>query len=200
MIKYVVLGVTNGEGHSDPTVIVGTNQPKMFAEFSKLCNELDSDDDIVHEYTNYKKNCTSNIYSDGCDDFGVHLLELEDHKAYLIEIECNYVNQFKIINGELSELKQMIDEHIHNPDAPIIHELITPSSLKFKLHSNYSFMQIEEFVNENEMELREIGPDVIGESIVIVKPDKMSTVTFIMTGYNSNGAVYECVYCDYQQN
>ena len=68
-----------------------------------------------------------------------------------------------------------------------------------KKSNEYSFMQIEAFANERDMELREIGPDVIGESIVIIKPDEMSTITFVMTGYNGNGAIYECVYCDYSE-
>lgn len=198
MIKYVVLGVTNGEGHSDPTVIVGTDKHKMYAEFEKLCNELASYHDMRLNYTNHKSKSTSKIYSDSTDNFGAHIFELPFDKAHVIEIEACYADEIKIHEGDLNEMKQYINEHIHDEDFPVILELIPPT-FNFQKNNEYSFMQIKEFADEREMELREIGPDVIGESIIIVKPDEMSVITFVMTGYNANGAIYECVYCDYNE-
>lgn len=61
----------------------------------------------------------------------------------------------------------------------------------------YTFEGIENFANEKGYEITELGPQVIGESFLVLrKEDRDITISFILTGNSIKGFNYECIYSD----
>jgi len=64
-------------------------------------------------------------------------------------------------------------------------------------NKNYTWQQIEVFAGDNNFQIHEYGSNTVGRSFVLLdKEDKDCAISFILTGGNSQGFIYECIYCD----
>jgi hypothetical protein len=63
---------------------------------------------------------------------------------------------------------------------------------------NKNFTNIENWANENDFNLTELGKGIIGETFIVCKHEyKDITVSFILDSHNSSfGNQYTCVYSD----
>jgi hypothetical protein len=63
---------------------------------------------------------------------------------------------------------------------------------------NYSFSQIEEWANDNQFNLIELGESTIGKNFIVAEHDHRDlTVSFILDGYiPALGNQYTCIYSD----
>jgi hypothetical protein len=62
------------------------------------------------------------------------------------------------------------------------------------------FMDIEFYARHNDFEIIEYGPDLIGESFVVLKNEMNVVISYIMDGCNENGIpTFKCIYSDIKQ-
>jgi hypothetical protein len=68
---------------------------------------------------------------------------------------------------------------------------------RFKIGKEYHYTEIEDLANSFSeiLTLTEYGPNVIGESFLVLKNTFDKCVSFIMTRYG-NDAYYKCIYKD----
>lgn len=66
-----------------------------------------------------------------------------------------------------------------------------------KLLNFYTYMAIVAYADENGYEVEEHGNENrIGMHFITLRDEKDNVLSFVMTGYNGNGANYMCVYSD----
>jgi hypothetical protein len=72
------------------------------------------------------------------------------------------------------------------------------SAKDFKLDSEFYYSAIYNFCDENpDFTLTEHGENIIGESFLVLKDDDGSVISFVSTGYGTNGTIYKVVYTDF---
>ena len=66
-----------------------------------------------------------------------------------------------------------------------------------KKGNTYTFKQIENFGDENNFGLFEYGSNTVGRNFVMLDhQDKDCCISFVLTGSNSQGHQYECIYAN----
>lgn len=72
--------------------------------------------------------------------------------------------------------------------------------INMKKGNNYTYQQIEDFVNEKEYEITSFNAfesDVIGEAFVVIRKESNDiTISFMLVGNGKFGFTYECIYSD----
>ena len=63
----------------------------------------------------------------------------------------------------------------------------------FEKGLDYKYAVIELFAHSNNFEIKEYGPDLMGQNMIVLEDEKETVITFIMTGYQLQG-IYTCVY------
>lgn len=64
---------------------------------------------------------------------------------------------------------------------------------EFKVGQDYSYDQIMEFKEENDLTLNEYGPSTVEEEAMHLTDDHFN-IWFILTGTRSDGYLYTCVF------
>jgi len=68
----------------------------------------------------------------------------------------------------------------------------------FKLDSEFYYSSIDNFNDENcNFTLTEYGENLIGENFLVLKDNGGSVISFVSTGYGTNGIIYKVVYTDF---
>lgn len=68
---------------------------------------------------------------------------------------------------------------------------------KPKRGNSYIYKKIEQFANENDYTITELGNDVVGEGFLVLKHNERDlTISFVLTGATSKAYIYRCVYSD----
>ena len=66
-----------------------------------------------------------------------------------------------------------------------------------KKGTTYAFSKIQDFSNENDYNLIEIGSFNVGKNFITLQHNEKDLVlSFVLTGATSKGAIFECVYSD----
>jgi len=61
----------------------------------------------------------------------------------------------------------------------------------------FQFTLLEEFANHNDYSIIEHGRNSVGENFLVLShPDKDIKISFVLSGANQRGYVYECIYSD----
>ena len=72
------------------------------------------------------------------------------------------------------------------------------SAKDFKLDSEFYYSAIYDFNEENpDFTLTEHGENIIGENFLVLKDNDGSVVSFVLTEYGVNGAIYKVIYTDF---
>ena len=59
------------------------------------------------------------------------------------------------------------------------------------------YKTIEEFAEDNDYSMEELGKETVGESFIVLKHnEKDLTISFVLVSSGSNGFNYECIYSD----
>lgn len=68
---------------------------------------------------------------------------------------------------------------------------------KPKLGNSYIYNKIEQFANDNNYTVTELGENVIGENFLVLKHnEKDITISFVLTGATFKTYIYRCIYSD----
>jgi len=72
------------------------------------------------------------------------------------------------------------------------------SAKDFKLDSEFQYANIENFIDDDDnFTLTEYGKILIGEHFIVLKDIHDLVISFVLTGYGVNGAIYKVVYTDF---
>ena len=63
-------------------------------------------------------------------------------------------------------------------------------------YKTYEYSQIEQFAQDNNFEISDIGNNCLGENFIILKNAKDEVISFVYSGYNGHGGSFTCIYND----
>jgi hypothetical protein len=90
---YLVLNLTNGDGYSSPDIELFFDRGSAMDKFAQYVGYH-----IINEatITDSHENKILFLSDDECDNYGVHMIELDDKKHHSINIDCNYSDEITI--------------------------------------------------------------------------------------------------------
>lgn len=111
---YLVLDLTNGDGYSDPTIHLFNKRNEAYKKFAECIGWNIINMSILEE----DSTDTKKLFSDGEDNFGTHIIELDDKKHHVVNIEGNFVDEINVTSysnlnharGRLEELNAYIHD------------------------------------------------------------------------------------------
>lgn len=102
---YLVLDLTNGDGYSTPGIELFQKRSEAYSKFAyhigwNIINTCTLEDDSTD---------TKKLFTDGEDNYGVHLLELDNRRHHVINIEGHFVDEVTVSSySSLAEAKKRL--------------------------------------------------------------------------------------------
>jgi|TARA_R110000782_G_scaffold21110_3_gene56903 hypothetical protein len=70
--------------------------------------------------------------------------------------------------------------------------------MKIAINQEYRYSDIENFANENDFNITELGNNVGSNFLVLAHNEKDITLSFVLVGATSKNYVYKLIYTDFQ--